>query len=132
MAALSASRLLSIIVYLTIFCAGVAVGAVASGMHRPQRPDLDQQVAAGMRRLERELTLSADQRTALTPLVRQALQRRAEVDSRAKTEWSAILGELRQSVDATLTAAQVPRWHAFIAHERESLLRGRNAPGDQR
>ncbi len=131
MAALN-SRLFSVIVYLAVFGAGLAVGGVVSGMHRPHRPDLDQQVASGMRRLERELTLTADQRAALTPLVRQALQRRAEVDAHARNEWSAILGDLQQAADGTLSDAQISRWHAFIAHERESLLRGRTAPGDQR
>lgn len=132
MAALNTSRIFSVIVYLAVFVAGVAVGGVASGMRRPHRPDLDQQVASGMRRLERELTLTADQRAALTPLVRQALQRREEVDAHARNEWGAILGELQQAVDGTLSGAQIPRWHVFIAHERESLLRGRAAPGDQR
>lgn len=132
MAALNRSRIFSVIVYLVVFVAGVAVGGVAIEMRRPHRPDLDQQVSAGMRRLDRELTLTADQRMTLTPLVRHALQRREQVDAHARSEWSAILGELQRSVDATLSGEQIPRWHAFIAHERESLLRGRTAPGEQR
>lgn len=130
MVTLSSSRLFSVIVHLVVFSAGLAVGGVACGMHRPHRPDLDQQVEVGMHRLEGELTLTSGQRSALTPMVRRALQRREDVDARAKNEWNDILYELQQSVDATLTEAQIPRWHAFIAHERENL-RVRGA-GDQR
>jgi hypothetical protein len=118
---IAGSRMLTLVVLMAVFGAGVAVGSFRTHWSGSDPVPLEQQVDDSLRRIERALSLTPVQRSAVAPLIRTALERRRELQRSAIDDLHATLAELERSVAILLEPSQRQRWQEFIEAYRSRL-----------
>jgi hypothetical protein len=116
-----------------IFATGAAVGAF--GMRAYMVRHLPEMLAHTRKRLEehfldnidREVGLSAEQRNAILPILKAAVEQGDKVHQSVRGQMDQIMGEADTRIAALLDAGQRARFQEF--HERMERLRREGRPG---
>lgn len=133
------SRSRAFFFFSVIFLAGAIVGsALTIGIGRKVIQRANQPGALNaevLRRLDRHLELTPDQRERLRPILIDMAMRLREVRAQSRREWAAVVQETRDRVRVELTPAQQAEFDKLAARMRDNagrLLGAPPAPGSRR